>query len=391
MSDQTQSPHYRDFSGSIIPTEVDLSSYFCTRPFEHVEIMHGYGENQEYSFGDVYVCCSGWLSKKIGNYLKDDLMTIWNSEDAQKIRQSILDGSFSYCNRQVCPYILDKRLPQKTKLGEKYRNIISQNQAVMKEPPSSYFLCYDRSCNLSCPSCRNGLVFFKDGVGIENPLRINEKLISDLFSKPSNRRINLKITGSGDPFASLAFRKLLEQLDGKSFPRLEIELYTNGILCNPHNWEKIKHLEKNITVISVSIDAATSETYALTRKGAWDQLMANMDFISGLKRSKTLKSFATNYVVQWTNYKEVSSFVRLCLSKNVDRINFSFISDWGTWPKDEFNQHCIWNTDHPEFEDFLKVLTDPILKNKIVVLGPLKAYREQALKKTNIFKRLIGL
>ncbi len=369
--------HQRDFKDSLIPNEIDLKGRYCPRPFEHIEIMHGFGNEQEIYFGDVYVCCSGWLSKKIGNYLEDDLKSIWHSTAAQEIRESIYDGSFRYCNKQVCPEIQANRLPRLTQ------------KTTVPDLPSSFFLCYDRSCNLSCKSCRNSLVHFKSGLGLQNPLRLNEKLKADLFSVSTKRRINIKITGSGDPFASVAFKQLIESLDGEKFPGLEIELYTNGLLFTPANWQKLEHIQKNIRVVSVSIDAASEKTYSDVRGGSWTQLMHNMKFLSQLRKQQKIQHFATNFVVQKKNYFEMASFVRLCKVYAVDRINFSFVSDWMTWSEHEFKEQCIWQNQHPEFESLLLNLIDSSLADKIAVLGPLTSYRKMALNKYK-FKALMA-
>lgn len=379
MADSKSEPFYRDFSQSLIPQDKALMDRFCYRPFDHIEIMHGHGPTQEQGFGDVYVCCSGWLSKKIGNYLEEDLKTVWNSQAAQDIRESIHDGSFRYCNKQTCQYILKDTLPYRDDVTDLAAKAIAEHKAVLDRLPSSFFLCYDRSCNLSCASCRTELIHFKNGPGLENPMKLNDKLIQDLFSEPTDRRINLKITGSGDPFASMAFRSLLERLDGRNFPGLEIELYTNGLLFTPSNWEKLKHVASHVRVVSVSIDAATEATYQKTRGGSWKQLMTNLEFIGSLRKEKIIRHFATNYVVQVSNFKECGPFVEMCKNFGVDLVNFSFVSDWATWEAGEFIKQCIWRKDHPQFSEFIQAMKNPFLDFRIAALGPLKPYRELAL------------
>ena len=62
--------------------------------------------------GDVYPCCPGWLKDDtnpagydFGNIYKDKWKDIWNGEKAQEFRKSILDGSFKYCNENLCPHL----------------------------------------------------------------------------------------------------------------------------------------------------------------------------------------------------------------------------------------------------------------------------------------------
>ena len=53
-----------------------LKQFICPLPFEHFEISHS---------GNVLVCCGHWLPTSIGNFLKDPVDKIRNSETAQKI------------------------------------------------------------------------------------------------------------------------------------------------------------------------------------------------------------------------------------------------------------------------------------------------------------------
>jgi radical SAM protein with 4Fe4S-binding SPASM domain len=52
--------------------------------------------------GDVYPCC--WLSKPMGNVLRQSVEEIWNGERYRRLRGSIADGSYSICRGAHCPY-----------------------------------------------------------------------------------------------------------------------------------------------------------------------------------------------------------------------------------------------------------------------------------------------
>src|SRR4051794_31621476 len=67
---------------------------FCAKPFRHLEIAAG---------GDAYLCCSGWLPESVGNVGNESIASIWNGARAQKVRRSILDGSFAFCG--ACPLL----------------------------------------------------------------------------------------------------------------------------------------------------------------------------------------------------------------------------------------------------------------------------------------------
>ena len=82
-----------------------------------------------------------------------------------------------------------------------------------------------------------------------------------------------------------------------------------------------------------------------------------------------------DFVVQQLNYKEMPEFINIAKSIKADGAYFSLISDWGTFSKEEYNHHCVWKKDHPEFQDFIDVLKDPVFDDPIVDLGNVTEYK----------------
>jgi radical SAM protein with 4Fe4S-binding SPASM domain len=121
--------------------------WFCPRAFEDAHIT---------ADGSVYLCCSGWVDHPIGQVCCHSLATIWNNEAAQSFRESIHDGSFRHC--VSCPYTTrapvgpvmhrsEVKEPQHREWLEKRTTVVTKlNQLIV---------AYDRTCNLSCPSCRH--------------------------------------------------------------------------------------------------------------------------------------------------------------------------------------------------------------------------------------------
>src|SRR5258706_10541055 len=117
----------------------NLKNKFCDKPWEDFDIT---------SNGDVYVCCTGWLPKPVGNIKQNNIIEIWNSEQAQEIRKSILDGSFKYCNHDVCWHIQKGNLPDRNNLkNDRYQKIVDKNITSLDEIPSRFSFIYDASCN----------------------------------------------------------------------------------------------------------------------------------------------------------------------------------------------------------------------------------------------------
>ena len=131
-----------------------LKGKFCPRPFDQMQII---ADDQ------VTVCCANWLPRLIGTISEKGLMGVWNSAAAQEIRKSILDGSFRYCDHQLCPLIQSESLPDYSALTPEHQAIVARQNIIMDHLPDLVVLAYDRSCNLSCPSCRNQEFFFPEG------------------------------------------------------------------------------------------------------------------------------------------------------------------------------------------------------------------------------------
>ncbi len=359
--------------------EKDLTDRFCPKPWDHFEIGSG---------GKVHACCPSWLKTPIGNCMTSDVMSIWDGPLIQEVRKSILDGNYKFCTQQECPAIQSDSLPKKDEIkNPRLRNIIDNRVLQVEELPLLFNLCYDESCNLSCPSCRLAPINFskKEDPEYMKRARIQEMLLQSLFSEPHDKHIIINVTGSGDPFGSKLFRLFLQAIDGKLFPNVKVSFQTNGVLFTESVWKSISNLHQNVREVIVSFDAATPETYSYTRRGGnWSKLLENMEFLSSLRKQGYMHHLAMDFVVQQKNYKEMPQYVQIAKGfKDVGSASFSLITDWGTYSEEEFKKHAIWKTDHPEFDDFLKVLRDPILADPIVRWGNVYEYRKRAIDENN--------
>ena len=353
------------------------SKYICTKPFTWLEL------GQE---GECWLCCESWQKKSIGNLLKQPFEEIWNGETAQKIRQSMYDGSYSLCNDN-CPFkkkfdgpiSRKKDIVNNISFDEKFRDAVDKELTILPYMPTAINAVYDRSCNLSCPSCRTKVLI---AIGEEKSeiLKIQEKMINECMDNCHH----MTITGSGDPFGSPNFRKFLQELDPKQFPELHhIHLHTNGILWTAVAWTKLHRIHHLIKSAEISIDACTPETYAINRRGGdWDKLMENIEFISKIivrrpKRNEPSQfqplEMRISFCVQQNNWREMKDFVKLG-TKYGFKLSFGKLIDWGPWPEEELHQRQVHRTDHPEHKEFIRFLRDPIFKQENVQLGNLRYY-----------------
>jgi len=337
--------------------------------------------------GDVSPCCPGWLRDDngetgyvFGNVYTDEWDKVWNSHRAIKFRESILDGSFRYCNETLCPHLQNvhsnpnvgsiETAPYVRKMkdiellykerGEHHRNIIDNKLTKLDFSPDLIKMDYDRSCNISCPSCRIELVTPR-GEELEKIEKIQDSVVEVI----RNGTRKLYITGTGDPFGSVTFRKFLVDFKEEDFPSVKtIRLHTNGVKWTKELWKKMSGIHNLVTDAEVSMDAATEKTYNVVRRGGdWNQLMENLKFIP-----KEIEWFGISMVVQDLNYKEIPMFIELrdrLVKESGNKsiyVYFSKITNWDTFTEEEFNKRAVWKSEHPEHEDFVKILNENVKK-----------------------------
>lgn len=351
-----------------------LDDRFCARPFESFELQ----EN-----GSVHLCCPAWLRHRAGNLNDTTAAEIWNSPAAQDIRRGILDGSFRHCNRDLCPEIQAGTLPTRAAAAAanpRHRAIIEGNSTRIEGIPAFINLANDKSCNLSCPSCRTQRIQFNNGPGYEARKRLQDRLVASFFAVPTDQPFVVNVTGSGDPFGSRIFRDFLFALDKARFPSMRVNLQTNGVLLTEKTWLNLRKIHGAVGSVLVSFDAATEATYSVTRRGGdWRQLLENMAFLSGLRRAGGIGELILYFVVQKANFREMADFVRLGKRFAADRVFFSRAVNWGTWSAAEYDDQCVWNLRHPLHAEFARAIADPILADPVVFLGNLAELRRTAL------------
>lgn len=340
-------------------TRKDLTGRYCDKLYTWLEID---------MWGKAWMCCPSWLPYPIGNVLTDSLEDIWNGEKAQELRRQIFTGDWKYCQQDFCPLIATDSLPF-------LKDIENAPLTTVANLPTKINFSNDESCNLKCPSCRVDKLLFTEGPLYERRKEVNDKIYNMLFSEQTDRSFSIHVTGSGDPFASKIYREMLSSIDGKLFPNLEVNLQTNGVMFTPKNWKRIEKIHANLRRCAISFDAGTKETYENKTRigGDWKLLLENCKFLD--KQVEDFPNFkiAYEFVVQSDNYKEMRRYIKTVknMFPNADSINFSLVTDWGTWPKDVYEQKCIWKDSHPEYDNLLKVLQDNIFKDPKVRLGNL--------------------
>jgi molybdenum cofactor biosynthesis enzyme MoaA len=340
-------------------TKTYLATHFCAHPFTTLETTHT---------GLAFVCCPVWLPTPIGT-LDTDADSLWTGPVAQKIRESIIDGSFRYCDHRNCSFITNRALPHRE--SPEARAILDAYAAkgTVDRLPSYVTLSHDKSCNLSCPSCRSYVY-----VAAKPKQRALDRLTETAILPLLRHAERVNITGSGDPFGSNHFRNLIKRLAEPDFAGLRIDLHTNGQLWDERAWTELR-LQGRVHYAQISIDAACAETYAIIRRGgSFERLLANLAFVRRLRESGEIAELEFSMVVQARNFREMPAFVALGRSFGADAVSFQMIRKRDIFSALEFEAAFIAAPDHADHQEFLEVLSDPALAAPGVRMGNVLAY-----------------
>jgi sulfatase maturation enzyme AslB (radical SAM superfamily) len=298
--------------------------------------------------GDVFLCqCEAWLPTNIGNIWDDDLATLMQSDTARAIRRSIIDGNYEYCNESVCYVLQQQELQTIDQIHPQELRAAMQDEHSWLMP-THIMLALDPTCNLSCPSCRTEVTKKVDD-DQDRIEYLSQRLITNLFGHATNQQINVTVSTSGELFASEVLMRTVNQIDLDLIPGLNLQIQTNGLLL-PKRWSRIADKHNNIGMITVTVDAATADTYEIVRRGGrWSDMLAALDFIRDLKQSLGFE-LRLRMVVQKTNYQEAPAFYDLAQNYLADLVEYTRLTNWHTWPYTEFKTHDILDPNHPKYK-----------------------------------------
>lgn len=346
-----------------------LHGKVCPSPFTQLDVLER----------STHLCCASWLHASAGNLATTDWEDVWNSPTAQAIRASIHDGSYRYCNKTACPKIQMGDLEDAGPLAAsspEWLEILAGALTKLPAGPQTVNLAYDRTCNLSCPSCRTER-YAADEATRTRFEDMQERRVLPLLKGART----VFVTGSGDPFASKNFRRLMQQLTPEEYPDLTFLLMTNGMLLTPRQWESFPALHRRVRVLKVSIDAATGPTHERLRRGAsWPVMLENMAFAGRLTAEGQIGFYELVFTVQADNYREMGDAVDLAHAMGASGIVFARLTNWGTFTREEYAAKAVFMPDHPDHADFLERMQDFRLKDPAVLLSNLQAFVDTPLE-----------
>lgn len=324
------------------------SKWVCEYPFTRMEILER---------GEVYSCCSAYVKHNFyhGNAYNDTFERIWNSDNAKKLRYSVAVGDYEYCNSSCMVLNVPRSNGDDTPFVShelfqpKYE---TWKDCTAESTPKEIALTCDPTCNLTCPSCRSCI----KAVGKDESQKIYAMLQE--FVRPALKNCELMTAiGSGEFFASKALTDFYKTLSKTEFPKLKLNINTNGQLMTAANWEKFSNLDGMVDCIVISIDAAKKDSYEKLRCGGrWEVLCDNLEYISSLKKSGCVNHIHFRFLVQLENYSQIAEFVELAHQYSADQIFFQRLDNWGTYSPSEFVKLDVAHPENPCCQEVKKQL-----------------------------------
>lgn len=339
----------------------EFHGYVCRLPFEYAELTSG---------GEISVCC--YLPKNLGNVNRRPFRKVWNSYFARKLRGSMLDGSFRYCDKTLCRSMqsFDANLVRVADLeGDRLKEITDGMQVSLEGNLKTLSLGNDYTCNLKCPSCRVGM---RKMGGSE--IKDQWDRYKDIMATVGPKLDLIHISGDGDAFSSIFYDQVIRRTEWERYPNLKIGFQTNGIALTEKKWNSLPEIVRSrVTYVGISIDGATAPTYEKLRLGGkFESLMKNISYLATMPDKKAYGfPLNLNMIVQAQNYHELVKLVELGKAYGVDNVGFTYIRDWGTFPPGEYEHHAVHMPSHPEHGKLVALLADPVLHTPYVDLGNL--------------------
>lgn len=315
-----------------------LQGKICLSPFLSIEVDIR---------GSVRLCgCADWMPSMVGNLFEQSLVDILSNSQSQAIRQSIINGTYEYCNENTCGIIKNNSLNSIDNVPPTVTPLLADAEKFIM--PTEIVVAGDVTCNLSCPSCRP-TVLKNNELDVDRNRELGSILRSNLFSIPSQNKIKLTVSTTGELFASPLLMSFVNSINVEDFPNLELGIQTNGLLVE-QNWHKLGAMQDRVSLMCVTVDAARGNTYEqLRRGGKWSDIQKALQWIANKKRKNNMQ-FTLRMVVQHANYSEMLEFYNLAMELGVDRVEYARINYWGSMPRAEFQQTDVFNSEHSEYK-----------------------------------------
>lgn len=323
---------------------------FCHLPYTHMQIDVD---------GDVLLCdCDYNMPYAIGNIYKDSFENIWAGDRAQMVRQSVWNGTFDYCSWN-CNHLANL-------------NSRPATESALKPWPTTISVNMDLSCNLTCASCREQVIIEKNIDRIQKQNQVFDQIIQWASNNPDTTFKCIPM-GRGEIFASHSGLNFLRNLATYPHDNIRLWLTTNGTLIT-HNQELLNDLGNTVAEWSISLDAATAETYSQVRGADWSTVLAGLELVAKTKPSRLF----FNFCIQQKNFHEIEAFADLCQQFGAVA-QYQKLNDWGHWDQQWWHDNNVFNRTRASFDQAIDSLQQVRTKmpNRVNLAGELSKYIEK--------------
>lgn len=324
----------------------------CQRGWEYAQIWSKEGE--------VSVCSWGALNYKpsIGRLSEKSIEEIWHGDDAKIFRESLLDGSYRFCEKEKCPWIANGTLEE---------HMIEVDGVA--DYPAEVSLSYERMCNYDCTCCetRN----YTEGKEPDAEEKRNK--IENELKKFIDNVHTISANGRGELFTSPHIMKMLaEWKPNRPGEEIHVVLETNGSLFDEAHWKKIENLGQYDLKVSITLMGIKEDTYQFLSgcKYPISKMIDNLKFVSELRKKGIVNDYEIGTVIQERNFREMPELTRRCIEEfGVDRVRHRPYFPWGEkYTPTEKWFFDIRNPFHPYYPEYKKIFTDPIFQHPKVLM-----------------------
>jgi len=159
------------------------------------------------------------------------------------------------------------------------------------------------------------------GIGaIESPKDADMSLLEILWPGMAQSE-HIHLNGVGEPMMSKPFWEVIDRLKGKERPLISFN--TNGLLMTEEN--VVRLMRAPVYAISVSLDAATPETYKDIRGGNFQTALAGIERLVAHSRRNT--HIVMTYVLMKRNIEELVAYVKLAERLGVKFVTIQHLTD----------------------------------------------------------------
>lgn len=304
----------------------------------YIQIIDGIGTVRACSWAGYYI---------LGNLRDNTMSEVYNSEAAKHFRQTLLDGTYDYCNEENCPWmangILESQMIEVDEIPE-YPQIIS--------------LAYDRRCNYHCTCCISRCNDTIDAA-------VQEKIEKEI-RKALPYVKNFSANGLGELFVSKGMMKLISEWNPEDIENADFDLETNGSLFYKQNWEKIKNIgnaKLSVALTVHSFDEAAYQ-YLSGTKIPISQIFENLRFVKKLREEGKINCLEIATVMQERNFRTLPEFIDRCLHEfGADRVRIRRFL-----PEKAMDENLEWFFDirnplHPYHQEYLEIMRHPVFND----------------------------